>query len=145
MYSSYSHHQNVKRTQLHFPAAFLALTCRVYHDGSLLERSPFPKKPRCQRIIASFSLVTHTERVARSSTPSHCGFSTRTPEMPKSPRTRCGETCPVFCGGTNSRGSGFLYMRLFSAFRAPALLLGPLCGVGAMRDMVDRSHWQKNP
>lgn len=64
--------------------AFICLAC---HEGSLRERSPLPKKPRLHKIVESLVLVTHTERVAGSKTPSQCGLYTRALEYPNRPKT----------------------------------------------------------
>ena len=72
------------------PAALasLWLICRAYQLGSLRERLPFPKKPRCQSIVAPapvFEFATQIERVAASSRPSTQGLSIRRGDSPKIP------------------------------------------------------------
>ena len=116
----------------HFPAAFRALICRASQEGSLLERSPLPKKPLRQRMAESRSLVTHTERVAGSNMPSQRGFSSLLLERPRRPRTWPALLC--VSGGAKTSGRGCAYILLFSARRAP-LFWEPLCLLGAAEDM----------
>jgi hypothetical protein len=57
-------------------AAFLALICLESHVGSLLDRSPLPKKPLRHSIAESLEFVTQTERVRGSNIPSQEGLCT---------------------------------------------------------------------
>ena len=119
-----------------FPADFRRFNWRASQLGSLLDKSPFPKKPLLHKIIECSMLVIHTERVIGSKMPSQCGLSTRVRESPRTPRTEF----RVLAGGSiNNRGKGLAYSLLISALLAPPLfpedLLSPL-ELGVMRDMA---------
>ena len=69
--------------------------------------------------MTSFELVTYTDFVAASNTPSQCGFriSVLSPLKTPSDLNRDGE----FSTGENTSGKGCAYIRLFSDLRPPAL------------------------
>lgn len=113
------------------PLVFLLLSCLANQLGSLRERFPLPKKPRCQRMLESFLLVIHTDLVAGSKMPSQCGLIVVLQDRPRSPSS-------FGAGGSEKMmGRELAYILLFSARRAPPLPPPPRERLfGAMKELI---------